>query len=81
MVTGRRTAAVVRGLPSEVEWRTGLFGAIASVAALDAASDEWLDALRARLDLNRRLLADLLAAHLRALAIACRTRAISPGSI
>jgi cystathionine beta-lyase len=59
----------------------GLFGAIASVAALDAASDEWLDALRARLDLNRRLLADLLAAHLRALAIACRTRAISPGSI
>lgn len=65
MVTGdERTAAVVRGLPSEVEWRTGLFGAIASVAALDAASDEWLDALRARLDLNRRLLADLLAAHL-----------------
>ncbi|WP_294943452.1 MalY/PatB family protein [Microbacterium laevaniformans] len=65
MVTGdERTAAVVRGLPSEVEWRTGLLGAIASVAALDAASDEWLDALRARLDLNRRLLADLLAAHL-----------------
>lgn len=65
MVTGdERTAAVVRGLPSEVEWRTGLLGAVASVAALDAASDEWLDALRARLDLNRRLLADLLAAHL-----------------
>ncbi|GAA4063287.1 aminotransferase class I/II-fold pyridoxal phosphate-dependent enzyme [Microbacterium laevaniformans] len=65
MVAGdERTAAVVRGLPSEVEWRTGLLGAIASVAALDAASDEWLDALRARLDLNRRLLADLLAAHL-----------------
>lgn len=65
MVTGdERTAAVVRGLPSEVEWRTGLLGAIASVAALDAASDEWLDALRARLDLNRRQLADLLAAHL-----------------
>lgn len=65
MVTGdERTAAVVRGLPSEVEWRTGLLGAIASIAALDAASDEWLDALRARLDLNRRLLADLLAAHL-----------------
>ncbi|RKS89427.1 cystathionine beta-lyase [Microbacterium sp. AG790] len=65
MVTGdERTTAVVRDLPSEVEWRTGLFGAIASVAALDAASDEWLDALRARLDLNRHLLADLLAAHL-----------------
>ena len=58
------TAAVVRGLPSEVEWRTGLFGAIASIAAFDAASDEWLDALRLRLDLNRRLLGDLLATHL-----------------
>lgn len=58
------TAAVVRALPSEVEWRTGLFGAIASVAALDAASDGWLDALRARLELNRRLLSDLLATQL-----------------
>lgn len=65
MVTAdERTAAVVRALPSEVEWRTGLFGAIASVAALDPASDVWLDGLRARLDLNRYLLADLLATHL-----------------
>lgn len=59
-----RTTAVVRGLASEVEWRTGLFGAIASIAAFDAASDEWLDALRARLELNGRLLAELLAEKL-----------------
>lgn len=57
-------AAVVRGLCAEVEWRTGLFGAIAAVAAFDPASDAWLDALRARLDLNRHLLAELLAEHL-----------------
>jgi cystathionine beta-lyase len=55
------TAAVVDGLPAEVEWRTGLFGALAGVAAFDEASDEWLDALLAALDENRRLLADLLA--------------------
>lgn len=59
-----RTAAVVAGLPAEVEWRTGLFGAIASIAAFDAASDGWLDGQRTRLDLNRRLLADLLAQQL-----------------
>ncbi|MFT3798854.1 MalY/PatB family protein [Microbacterium sp.] len=58
------TTAVVRDLCAEVEWRTGLLGAIAGVAAFDAASDGWLDALRARLDLNRHLLADLLAEHL-----------------
>lgn len=65
MVTaGERTAAIVRGLPSEVEWRTGLFGALASVAAWSEESDGWLDALLAALDVNRRLLADLLAEHL-----------------
>ncbi|EIC08820.1 hypothetical protein HMPREF1529_02883 [Microbacterium sp. oral taxon 186 str. F0373] len=59
-----RTSAVVAALPPEVEWRTGLFGAIAAVAAFDGASDEWLNALHARLDTNRRLLADLIAVHL-----------------
>ncbi|WP_460720687.1 MalY/PatB family protein [Microbacterium aureliae] len=64
MVTaGDAPAALVRGLPDEVEWRTGLFGALAGVAAFDPASDAWLDALLARLDANRRLLADLLAEH------------------
>ncbi|MGN8025706.1 MalY/PatB family protein [Microbacterium sp. 22242] len=65
MVTAsEQTAAVVRSLPPEVEWRTGLFGALAAVAAWDPASDAWLDALLAALDENRRLLARLLAAHL-----------------
>ena len=58
-----QTAAVVRGLPDEIEWRTGLFGAIAGVAAFSPESDEWLDGLLAALDHNRRLLADLLQEH------------------
>lgn len=58
------TARVVRELCAEVEWRTGLFGAIATIAAFDEVSDDWLDALRATLDGNRRLLADVLAEHL-----------------
>lgn len=57
-------AQVVRRLNPEVEWRTGLFGAIAGVAAFDEASDAWLDGLRAALDRNRHLLGDLLAEHL-----------------
>lgn len=57
------TTRVVDALPAEVEWRTGLFGALAGVAALDGSSDEWLDALLATLDGNRRLLGELLAAH------------------
>lgn len=61
MVTaGERPAAVVRGLPAEVEWRTGLFGALAAVAAWAPESDAWLDGLLAALDQNRRLLARLL---------------------
>lgn len=57
------TSRVVRGLPDEVEWRTGLFGALASVAAFSPESDEWLDAQLAALDENRRLLAELLREH------------------
>jgi cystathionine beta-lyase len=56
-------AAVVASMPAEVEWRTGLFGALASVAAFSEESDAWLDGLRAALDANRRLLAELLAEH------------------
>lgn len=56
--------AVVAGLPAEVEWRTGLFGARAAVAAFALESDVWLDGLRAALDENRHLLAGLLADHL-----------------
>lgn len=57
------TDRVVRSLPDEVEWRTGLFGAIAAVAAFSPESDEWLDAQLAALDENRSLLAELLAQH------------------
>lgn len=65
MVTaGAGPAATVAGLSPEVGWRTGLFGALASVAAFDPDSDRWLDGLLAALDENRRLLADLLAEHL-----------------
>ncbi|MET0735095.1 MAG: aminotransferase class I/II-fold pyridoxal phosphate-dependent enzyme [Microbacterium sp.] len=64
MVTASdETSAVVRSLPAEVEWRTGLFGALAAVAAFSEESDEWLDAELAALDLNRRLLAEVLAEH------------------
>jgi len=58
------TTAVIRGLWPEVEWRTGLFGALAAVAAFAPESDPWLDGMNAALDRNRRLLADLLDEHL-----------------
>lgn len=58
------TSAVVRGLPVEVEWRTGQFGLLAAVAAFSEDSDPWLDGLLRTLDENRVLLEDLLAAHL-----------------
>ena len=61
---GPEQAKVLRALPWEVEWRTGLFGALANNAAFSSESDEWLDSLLAALDANRRLLADLLAQHL-----------------
>ena len=58
------TTAVVRGLPVEVEWRTGQFGLLAAVAAFSEESDPWLDGLLRTLDENRLLLEDLIAAHL-----------------
>lgn len=57
------TTAVVRALPDEIEWRTGLFGALAAVAAFSPESDAWLDAQLVALDENRRLLDRLLAEH------------------
>jgi len=58
------TSAVVRGLPVEVEWRTGQFGLLAAVAAFSEESDLWLDGLLRTLDENRVLLEDLLSARL-----------------
>lgn len=65
MVTAdEETNAVLRGLPVEVEWRTGQFGLLAAVAAFSEESDLWLDGLLRTLDENRVLLEDLLAARL-----------------
>ena len=57
-------AGIVRGLPVEVEWRTGQFGLLAAVAAFSEPSDSWLDGLLFTLDENRRLLGDLLTEYL-----------------
>jgi len=46
-------------LPQSLRFHAGHFGVLASVAAFDDGGD-WLDALLARLDVNRRLLTDLL---------------------
>jgi cystathionine beta-lyase len=65
MVTAHdATTAVVRGLPIEVEWRTGQFGLLAAVAAFSEQSDAWLDGLLHTLDENRVLLDRLLTQHL-----------------
>lgn len=65
MVTASdETTRLVRAMPVEVEWRTGQFGLLAAVAAFSEKSDPWLDGLLATLDENRRLVAELLAAHL-----------------
>ncbi|UIN32149.1 MalY/PatB family protein [Microbacterium binotii] len=59
-----RTHSVLRSLPDEVSWRTGLFGAVATVAALSVESDAWLDAQALAIDGNVDLLRGLLEAHL-----------------
>lgn len=65
MIAGDRPQTeVLRALPWEVEWRTGLFGALANVAAFSEASDAWLDDLLLTLDESRVLLGRLLAEHL-----------------
>ncbi len=65
MVTAdERTSAIVRGLPVEVEWRTGQLGLLAAVAAFSEESEPWLDGLLHTLDENRVLLEDLLASRL-----------------
>jgi cysteine-S-conjugate beta-lyase len=65
MVGGARPQAdLLRALPWEVEWRTGLFGALANVAAFGPESDPWLDDLLLTLAQSRALLGELLAEHL-----------------
>ena len=65
MIAGAESqAGVLRTLPWEVEWRTGLFGALANVAAYSEESDPWLDSLLVALDENRALLVELLSENL-----------------
>ncbi len=52
-------AAVAGRLPPDGRWRTGHFGAIATIAAFTSGGP-WLDRLLATLDRRRALLADLL---------------------
>ena len=54
---------LVAGLPKHLPYHTGHFGVLAALAAFEHGG-EWLDALVAHLDRNRRALADLLAEHL-----------------
>jgi cystathionine beta-lyase len=62
MVTaGEETSSLVRGMPDEVEWRTGQFGLLAAVASFSEQSDPWLDGLLHTLDQNRTLVQELLA--------------------
>jgi cystathionine beta-lyase len=72
-VAGLKCAVVVAGsdamraklstLPEETPYRCGHLGVLAAVAAFREGGG-WLDGLLRRLDDNRRLLSDLLAAHL-----------------
>jgi cystathionine beta-lyase len=63
VTAGERMRALVRSLPDEVTYRTGLFGAIATRVGFDEGRD-WLDGTVAAIEGNRHLLAQLLAEQL-----------------
>ena len=64
MVTsGGPNQQIVGTMPLEVYWRTSILGLHASISGYRDCVD-WLDGLIASLDVNRRLLATLLAEHL-----------------
>ena len=63
VIGGGSAVADLERMPEGVAFGAGLFGVVASVAAFQAGT-QWLDALLADLDANRRLLGDLLAAGL-----------------
>ena len=54
--------ALAKKAPAAMEWRAGLFGAVAATIAFN--SDAWLDAALMTLDENRKFLAAQLAAKL-----------------
>ena len=62
ITAGEPARSEVARLP-EIARHCGHLGTLATVAALRDA-DDWLDAVNARLDANRRLLAELLAERL-----------------
>jgi cystathionine beta-lyase len=63
VTAGERMRALVRSLPEEVAFRTGLFGAIATRVGFTEARD-WLDGTIEAIERNRRLLSALLAERL-----------------
>jgi cysteine-S-conjugate beta-lyase len=62
-VAGPAAVGELSGIPHDVREGGGIFGVVASEAALRGGTP-WLDDLLAGLDANRRLLADLLAGQL-----------------
>jgi cystathionine beta-lyase len=62
-LAGDEAAARLARMPEEAGFGASHLGVIAQTAAL-SEGDAWLDALVAGLDANRRLVGDLLAAHL-----------------
>jgi cysteine-S-conjugate beta-lyase len=63
VAAGAPALPVVRQLPADVTWGTGLFGVLAGEAAFERG-EPWLDELLLGLDQNRALLATMLAARL-----------------
>lgn len=59
VAAGERMRTLVRSLPEEVTYRTGLFGVIATRVGFNEGRD-WLDATIAAIEVNRRLLSDYL---------------------
>ncbi|MFI5958292.1 aminotransferase class I/II-fold pyridoxal phosphate-dependent enzyme [Cryptosporangium sp. NPDC051539] len=76
LVAGPAVVSSLERADDDASSSTGILGVIGSVAAL-TEGEEWLDSLRAALEVNRRV----LAAELSSSGVGFRTRRIWPGSI